>query len=58
MRSKFLNINRIVLSVATLALVGCTNLDEKVIDEVLGSENIDPEAALTAAYSQLGEGTL
>ncbi|UZT96255.1 RagB/SusD family nutrient uptake outer membrane protein [Chryseobacterium fluminis] len=57
MRSKFLNINRIFLSVATLALVGCTNLDEKVIDEVMGSENIDPEAALTAAYSQLGEGT-
>lgn len=57
MRSKFLNINKIVLSVAALALVGCTNLDEKVIDEVLGSENADPQAALAAAYSQLGEGT-
>lgn len=57
MKSKFLNINTLVLSVAALALVGCTNLDEKVIDEVLGSEVADPEAALAAAYSQLGEGT-
>ncbi|KIC61890.1 RagB/SusD family nutrient uptake outer membrane protein [Chryseobacterium taiwanense] len=57
MKSKFLNINKIVLSIAVLSLVGCTNLDEKVIDEVLGSEVADPEAALAAAYSQLGEGT-
>lgn len=57
MKSKFLNINTLVLSVAALALVGCTNLNEKVIDEVLGSEVADPEAALAAAYSQLGEGT-
>lgn len=57
MKSKFLNINKIVLSIAVLSLVGCTNLDEKVIDEVLGSEIADPEAALAAAYSQLGEGT-
>ncbi|WP_294293325.1 RagB/SusD family nutrient uptake outer membrane protein [uncultured Chryseobacterium sp.] len=57
MKSKFLNINTFVLSVAAMALVGCTNLDEKVIDEVLGSEVADPEAALAAAYSQLGEGT-
>lgn len=57
MKSKFLIINKIVLSFAVLALVGCTNLDEKVIDEVLGSETGDPEGALAAAYSQLGEGT-
>ncbi|KAA0127537.1 RagB/SusD family nutrient uptake outer membrane protein [Chryseobacterium sp. SN22] len=57
MKSKFLNINILVLSVAAFALVGCTNLDEKVIDEVLGAEVADPEAALAAAYSQLGEGT-
>ncbi|MDQ1159928.1 hypothetical protein QE422_000296 [Chryseobacterium sp. SORGH_AS 447] len=57
MKSKFLNINTLVLSIAALALVGCTNLDEKVIDEVLGAEVADPEAALAAAYSQLGEGT-
>jgi hypothetical protein len=57
MKSKFFNINKIILSIAVLSLVGCTNLDEKVIDEVLGSEIADPEAALAAAYSQLGEGT-
>ncbi|WP_029298325.1 RagB/SusD family nutrient uptake outer membrane protein [Chryseobacterium hispalense] len=57
MKSKFLTINKIILSVAVLALTGCTNLDEKVIDEVLGAEVADPEAALAAAYSQLGEGT-
>lgn len=57
MKSKFFTINKIILSVAALALMGCTNLDEKVIDEVLGSETADPEAALAAAYSQLGEGT-
>ncbi|MDR4955234.1 RagB/SusD family nutrient uptake outer membrane protein [Chryseobacterium sp. ES2] len=57
MKSKFLNLNTIVLSFAVLSLMGCTNLDEKVIDEVLGSETADPEAALAAAYSQLGDGT-
>lgn len=57
MKSKFLHINKIVLSIAVLSLVGCTNLDEQVIDEVLGSEVADSEAALAAAYSQLGEGT-
>lgn len=57
MKSKFLTINKIIFSVAVLALTGCTNLDEKVIDEVLGAEVADPEAALAVAYSQLGEGT-
>lgn len=57
MKSKFLNLNTIVLSFAVLSLMGCTNLDEKVIDEVLGSETADPEAALAAAYGQLGDGT-
>ena len=57
MKSKFLNLNTIVLSFAVLSLMGCTNLDEKVIDEVLGSETADHEAALAAAYSQLGDGT-
>ncbi|WP_326981630.1 RagB/SusD family nutrient uptake outer membrane protein [Chryseobacterium sp. MYb264] len=57
MKSTLLNINKIVLSVAALALMGCTNLDEKLIDEVPSSENADPLASLAAAYSQLGEGT-
>jgi len=41
----------------TLAFVGCTDLQEKVIDEVLGSEVASPENALAAAYGQLGNGT-
>ncbi|MGH1518420.1 RagB/SusD family nutrient uptake outer membrane protein [Chryseobacterium sp. JK1] len=57
MKSKFLNINTIFLSIAVMSLVGCTNLDEKVIDEVMGTENADPEASLAAAYGQLGDGT-
>lgn len=57
MKSKFLYSNKIILSFAVLSLIGCTNLDEKVIDEVLGSETADPEAALAAAYGQLGDGT-
>lgn len=57
MKSKYLNITKIILTCSAIALTACTNLDEKVIDEVLGSENADPEAALAAAYSQLGEGT-
>lgn len=57
MKSTFLNINKIVLSFAVLSFVGCTNLDEKLLDEVPSNSNADPEASLAAAYSQLGEGT-
>lgn len=58
MKYKFLNINKILFSILTLALIGCTDLDEKVIDEVLGSESLaNPESALAAAYGQLGDGT-
>ena len=41
----------------TIAMAGCTNLDEKVIDEVLGSNNSNPENAIAAAYGQLGDAT-
>jgi starch-binding outer membrane protein, SusD/RagB family len=41
----------------TVAMAGCTNLDEKVIDEVLGSNNSNPENAIAAAYGQLGDAT-
>jgi starch-binding outer membrane protein, SusD/RagB family len=40
-----------------VGLMGCTNLHEKVIDEVLGSNNSNPENAIAAAYGQLGDGT-
>ncbi|WP_294218279.1 RagB/SusD family nutrient uptake outer membrane protein [uncultured Chryseobacterium sp.] len=57
MKISFLNLNTIILSAAALALVGCTNLDEKLLDEVPSTENADPEASLAAAYGQLGDGT-
>lgn len=57
MKSNFLNSKTIVLSVFVVSLMRCTNLDEKVIDEVMGTENADPEASLAAAYGQLGDGT-
>jgi len=39
------------------ALVSCTDLKEQVIDEVLGSNNSNPENALAAAYGQMGSAT-
>jgi hypothetical protein len=38
-------------------LNGCTKLNEKVIDEVLGSGNASAENAIAAAYGNLGDGT-
>lgn len=49
--------NTITLSVAALAFTGCTNLEEKLLDEVPSSQDADPEASLAAAYGQLGDGT-
>lgn len=49
--------NTITLSVAALAFTGCTNLEEKMLDELPSSQNADPEASLAAAYGQLGDGT-
>ncbi|GAA0524914.1 RagB/SusD family nutrient uptake outer membrane protein [Chitinophaga japonensis] len=39
------------------SLVSCTDLKEQVIDEVLGSNNANPENALAAAYGQMGSAT-
>ncbi|WP_316845956.1 RagB/SusD family nutrient uptake outer membrane protein [Pedobacter psychrodurus] len=48
--------NMVFLATA-LVFAGCTKLDEKVLDEVLGSSASNPAGALAAAYSRLGEGT-
>lgn len=40
-----------------MGMSACTNLHEKVIDEVLGSNNASPENALAAAYGQMDDGT-
>jgi len=49
--------NKLTSFFLALALVGCTDLHEEVIDEVLGSESSSPENALAAAYGQLGDAT-
>ncbi len=36
---------------------GCTNLDEEVLDEVLGGDSSNAAGALAAAYDRLGDGT-
>lgn len=52
---------RIKYTLGSLLLVAgmsaCTNLHEKVIDEVLGSSNASPENALAAAYGTMDDGT-
>lgn len=57
MRMKSLQLYKIACAFFMTAMVGCTNLDEKVIDEVLGSDNANPENALAAAYGQMGNAT-
>jgi hypothetical protein len=39
------------------AFLGCTDLKEQVIDEVLGSNNSNPENALSSAYGQMDNAT-
>ncbi len=51
-------INRSILVVlGSLFLVSCTNLDEVVLDEVLGADASSVDGALAAAYDRLGDGT-
>lgn len=38
-------------------LFSCTDLEEEVIDEVVGGKSSSPESAMAAAYGQLAEGT-
>lgn len=47
------------VAMASIAIVfaSCTNLDEVVLDEVLGSDASNPAGALAAAYDRLGDGT-
>lgn len=42
---------------ASLFLAACTNLDEVVLDEVLGADASSVDGALAAAYDRLGDGT-
>jgi len=42
---------------ATMALTGCTKLNEVVLDEVLGENASNPASALASAYDRLGKST-
>ena len=57
MKLKSLQLYKLACIAFTITMVGCTDLHEKVIDEVLGSNNSNPENAIAAAYGQLGDGT-
>jgi hypothetical protein len=57
MRLKSLQLHKLTCAFLTVALVSCTDLHEQVIDEVLGSNNSNPENALAAAYGQMGDAT-
>lgn len=57
MNTTFLNFKTFIILTSTLLLTGCTNLDEVVLDEVLGEETSNPAGALAAAYDRLGDGT-
>jgi hypothetical protein len=57
MKLKIFTSKFIITAITALALAGCTSLDEKVLDEVLGDEASDPAGALAAAYDRLGDGT-
>lgn len=57
MRIQSLQLHKLACVVLTVMMVGCTDLHEQVIDEVLGSNNSSPENAIAAAYGQLGDAT-
>lgn len=57
MKKKSLQLYKLAGIVLAISLAGCTDLKEKVIDEVLGSNNSNPENAIAAAYGQLGDAT-
>jgi hypothetical protein len=50
-------IKNVIFLVTALVFASCTKLDEKVLDEVLGSSAQNPAGALAAAYDRLGDGT-
>lgn len=48
---------QIIVATLLLSFSACTDLEEEVRDEVLGSESASMEATLAAAYDRLGDGT-
>lgn len=54
---KLFNIKNIAIASVALAFTACTNLDEVVLDEVLGDDASNASGALAAAYDRLGDRT-
>jgi hypothetical protein len=48
---------KLACALLVVSLAGCTKLKEQVVDEVLGSNNANPENALASAYGQMDNGT-
>ena len=55
--NKIFNIKLITLFSFIWLFASCTDLDEVVLDEVLGDNASNPAGALAAAYDRLGDGT-
>jgi hypothetical protein len=53
----FFSIKIITIFSFLFLLNSCTDLDEVVLDEKLGTDATDPAGALAAAYDRLGDGT-
>ena len=53
----FFSIKIITIFAFIFLLNSCTDLDEVVLDEKLGTDATDPAGALAAAYDRLGDGT-
>lgn len=53
----FFSIKIITIFSFIFLLNSCTDLDEVVLDEKLGTDATDPAGALAAAYDRLGDGT-
>lgn len=55
--NKFFTIKLITFCSFIWLFASCTDLDEVVLDEVLGNNASNPAGALAAAYDRLGDGT-
>ncbi|MDN3593735.1 RagB/SusD family nutrient uptake outer membrane protein [Zunongwangia endophytica] len=57
MKFSHISTKAIIAICFTATLFSCTDLEEEVIDEVIGGKSSSPESAMAAAYGQLAEGT-
>lgn len=57
MKLKTIKISYLFFALLSVSILSCTDLEEQVVDEKLGSESPSPENAIAAAYGQLGDGT-